>query len=367
MKRLLWASALGLLSLTSAFASPDPAPEGKADETAKSETAKREAKAKRQLLSKHLREGLDHMEAGRRLLATLVPAEGTAPVPEAKQKETQTKARARYLLAAAAYDAAIALLPKVTGAPAAQLKLTAKIAHYNLACARARSGQAELALTALGKALELGYADLDRVEQDPDLSEIRAHPRFVNLLERVQARLAKKAMEAAAAELSSEALFPYDFKATTLDGKKLSLKDLRGKVVIVDYWGTWCPPCRMEIPHFVELAKRYPKDLVIVGMTWERGQKGPGVVTQVKAFAKKLNATYPLVLLSTQEELAAVPNLDSFPTTLFIDRQGRVRAREVGYRDLASLEKLVKALTKEPGPEQPQDEKKDTPKPERPF
>jgi len=363
MKRLLLASALSLASLTPALAAPDPAPQ--------SEDEARAAKAKRQLLSKHLQEGLDHMEAGRRLLAPLTPAEGQEALPAAEQKERKTKARARYLQAAESYEAAIKLLPGVTGVPKERLGVVAEVAHYNLACARARSGQADLALKALGKALELGYSDLERVERDPDLSEIRAHPRFVNLLERVQARLAKQAMEAAAAELSAEALFPYDFQGTTLDGKKLSLKDLKGKVVIVDYWGTWCPPCRMEIPHFVELAKRYEKDLVIVGMTWERGQSGPKVEAQVRAFAKKLGASYPMILLSKQADLAAVPKLEAFPTTLFIDRQGRVRAREEGYRALADLEKLVKALAKEPGPksseDEKKDEKKDTPQPDRPL
>lgn len=357
MKRLLLASALSLLS-ASAFAAPDPAPQS---------DAARAAKAKRQLLSKHLQEGLDHMEAGRRLLAPLTPREGSEPLPEAEQTERRTKARARYLAAGKAYEAAIALLPEIEGVPKERLKLVAQISHYNLACARTRAGQTDLALKALGKALELGYSDLERVERDPDLSEIRAHPRFVNLLERVQARLAKQAMEAAAAELSDEALFPYTFSGTTLAGKKLSLEDLKGKVVIVDYWGTWCPPCRMEIPHFVELAKRYPKDLVIVGMTWERGQTGPKVEAQVKAFAKKLGATYPMILLSKQADLAAVPKLEAFPTTLFIDRQGRVRAREEGYRDLADLEKLVKALVKE-GQESKEDEKKEEePKRDRPL
>jgi thiol-disulfide isomerase/thioredoxin len=359
MKRLLLASALSLLSLTPALAAPDPAPQAK--------EAAREAKAKRQLLSKHLQEGLDHMEAGRRLLAPLSPPEGADPLPEAEQSKRKAKAKARYLEAAKAYQAAIELLPSVTGVPPERLKLVAKISHYNLACAHARAGQTDSALKALGKALELGYSDLERVEQDPDLSDIRAHPRFVNLLERVQARLAKQAMEAAAAELSSEALFPYTFAGTTLAGKKLSLADLKGKVVIVDYWGTWCPPCRMEIPHFVELAKRYEKDLVIVGMTWERGQTGPKVEAQVKAFAKKLGASYPMILLSKQADLAAVPNLEAFPTTLFIDRQGRVRAREEGYRDLKDLEKLVKALVKEGGKKSKEDEKKDEPKKDRPL
>ena len=246
-------------------------------------------------------------------------------------------------------------------ADAKRLKLAARVAHYNLACARARRGDSEGALQALGEALELGYGDLERVAKDEDLASIREHPRFVNLLERVQAALAKQAMEQASAQLSEGALFPYDFSITTLAGEKLSLKDLRGKVVIVNYWGTWCPPCRSEIPHFVELQKRYKDKLAIVGMTWERGQKGPAVAKKVQAFAKKLGVQYPLALLSEEGDLSAVPNLTAFPTTLFLDRKGRVRAREEGYRDLAALERLVKALLAEPAPAPPKPEKEPPP------
>lgn len=321
-----------VVPLGRAEAAPEPTPSPAAEEA-------EAARAKRRELVRLMTLAHDHMQAGRRLLTQAAAEDGS-----------QSAAHARYEEACQAYAQALELLPQVTGAPKDQLELTAQLAHYNTACARARLGQVDPALRALGQALELGYDDLKGVEKDPDLATIREHPRFVNLLERVQARLAKQAMAAAAAELSPGALFPYDFKVTTLAGQELSLKDLRGKVVIVDYWGTWCPPCRMEIPHFVTLGERYKDQLVIVGMTWERGQKGPEVIKQVQAFLAKLGASYPAALIHAQEDLAKVPDLEAFPTTLFLDRQGRVRAREVGYRDLEALEKLVKALVEEGAP-----------------
>ncbi|MGE0711026.1 MAG: redoxin domain-containing protein [Planctomycetota bacterium] len=290
-------------------------------------------------VSRLMTEAYDEMEAGARLLA-----------PEGSTDERVAQGKARYERAVAAYGRVLELLPKVEGVPQERLLLVEQIARYNTACAQARQGKADEALSALAKALERGYEDLRRVETDPDLASIREHPRFVNMLERVQARLAKQAVEAAKAELSKEALFPYDFKVTTLDGKVLKLSDLRGKVVIVDYWGTWCPPCRAEIPHFVKLRKELAGKLEVVGMTWERGQGGEQVTAGVRAFAKELGVEYPLALLTKQEDLAKVPNLEAFPTTLFLDRQGRVRAREVGFRDLDALKKLVDGLLAEPAP-----------------
>ena len=295
----------------------------------------------------------DHMQAAARLR---------------QDPERLEAAKGRYQQAAAAYEAALALLPKLAKLDglAARVALTERVALYNLACARARADQTEPALQALSRALERGYRDLARLEADEDLASIRKHPRFVNMLERIQAKLAQQAVEAAKAELSEGALFPFDFEGTTIEGKPLKLADLRGKVVIVDYWGTWCGPCRAEIPHFVKLLEKHGEDLVVVGMTWERGQGGAKTVAKVKAFAKEVGASYPMILLTKQEDLGKVPNLEAFPTTLFLDRRGRVRARETGYRDYDALAQLIDALRAEPAPEREPDEGEQPEQPEQP-
>lgn len=295
----------------------------------------------------------DHMQAAARLRA---------------EPEKAAAAKARYQQAAADYEGALKLLPKLAQVEglAARVALTERVVLYNLACARARAGETDPALKALSLALERGYRDLSRLEADEDLASIRKHPRFVNMLERIQAKLAKQAVEAAKAELSEGALFPFDFKGTTIEGKALQLSDLRGKVVIVDYWGTWCGPCRAEIPHFVKLLEQHGEDLVVVGMTWERGQGGAKTIAQVKAFAKEVGASYAMILLTKQEDLSKVPNLEAFPTTLFLDRQGRVRARETGYRDYDALKKLVDALRAEPAPKPEPEEGEQPEQPEQP-
>ncbi|MCA8924435.1 MAG: redoxin domain-containing protein [Planctomycetes bacterium] len=247
---------------------------------------------------------------------------------------------------------------------AAKKALVRQVGHYNTACARSLLGQEDEAFAALRAALEAGYDDLTRLVEDPSLAPLRASPRFQNLLARTRARLDGEAVAAAQSLLSPEPLFPYDFDVKTLDGAPLKLADLRGKVVIVDYWGTWCPPCRQEIPHFVELGREFGDLLEVVGMTFEKEQ-GEAAVAGVRRFARELGVTYPLVM-ADRALLQQVPNLEGFPTTLIIDRQGRVRAREVGYREHAYLRQLVIALLAEEAgkaPEAPAPETPETPAP----
>jgi len=122
-----------------------------------------------------------------------------------------------------------------------------------------------------------------------------------------------------------------------LDGKPVSSTQFKGKVVVLDFWATWCPPCRREIPGYVDLQKKYEKDgLVIVGVSLD--QKGPGVV---KAFAEKYGINYQLVMgdESVQE---AFGGIEAIPTTFIIDREGKIRDRKVGAEDTATYEQTIK-------------------------
>lgn len=141
-------------------------------------------------------------------------------------------------------------------------------------------------------------------------------------------------------------LFPFEFSVTDLTGKTVSTESLKGKVVIVDFWGTWCPPCRQEIPHFVALHQKYKSQgLEIVGLTFER-TSGDAALNGVTQFMRSARVSYPCALAG-QDMLQKVPDFEGFPTTLFIDREGRVRARETGYRPYGELEQVVKTLLAE--------------------
>ena len=147
--------------------------------------------------------------------------------------------------------------------------------------------------------------------------------------------------------LAANTPFPFDFNLEDVAGNKLSKADLAGKVLIVDLWGTWCPPCRMEIPHFVALSKKYQdQGLAVVGLNSERIRDKDKAAELVREFCKTEGVDYPCAVI-TSDFLQQVPDLEGFPTTLFIDRAGQVRLKVVGYHDISFLQAAVEALLEE--------------------
>lgn len=126
---------------------------------------------------------------------------------------------------------------------------------------------------------------------------------------------------------------------TDLDGKPVGSEALKGKVVVVDFWATWCGPCVHEIPGYVELQKKYAeRGLVIVGLSLD--QKGEAAV---RPFAKRMKINYPLAL-ATPEVVTAFGEIESIPTTFLIDREGKLRHRKLGVMAAADYEKLILPL-----------------------
>jgi cytochrome c biogenesis protein CcmG/thiol:disulfide interchange protein DsbE len=124
-----------------------------------------------------------------------------------------------------------------------------------------------------------------------------------------------------------------DFSLKDLDGSIVRLSNYRGKVVIVNFWATWCPPCREEIPDFVDLFTVYSgRGLVILGIGLDReGEKA------LKPFAEKNRIAYPL-LVGNAEIARAWGGIDAIPATFIIDRQGIVRKQYVGFRPKSVFE-----------------------------
>lgn len=130
-----------------------------------------------------------------------------------------------------------------------------------------------------------------------------------------------------------------NFELLDLKGTPVSLTDYDGKIRIVDFWATWCPPCRAEIPHFNALTEKYP-DLVILGIALDR--EGPQVV---ESFAKEFDIKYPL-LMGNIETVQAFGNIESIPTTFVIDQNGLIVKKYVGYRPQSVFEADIQALLK---------------------
>jgi thiol-disulfide isomerase/thioredoxin len=147
--------------------------------------------------------------------------------------------------------------------------------------------------------------------------------------------------------LATNTPFPLDFDLEDVAGNRLSKADLAGKVLIVDLWGTWCGPCRMEIPHFVALSRKYQdQGLAVVGLNSEQTRDKTRAAGLVREFCKSEGVNYPCAVV-TDEVLDQVPELRGFPTTLFIDRTGQVRLKVVGLHDISFLQAAVEALLQE--------------------
>jgi peroxiredoxin len=130
-----------------------------------------------------------------------------------------------------------------------------------------------------------------------------------------------------------------DFNLKNLAGGMVKLSDYRGKVVILDFWATWCPPCIKEIPDFVELQKEYgDKGLIILGISLDQNPK-----QALPAFIKKYKVNYPILLTDGKVD-KAFGGVTGIPTTFVIDQKGEIYKQYVGFRPKQVFETDIKAL-----------------------
>lgn len=130
-----------------------------------------------------------------------------------------------------------------------------------------------------------------------------------------------------------------NFKLTAQDGKVIELAKLKGKVVVVNFWATWCGPCRKEIPGFMDVHSQYKdKGLVVVGVSLD--EEGWGVV---KPYIERTKINYPVVIgEGSLAEAYEIPN--AIPATYVVDKKGNIAKSHIGFMTKSELEGIIKPL-----------------------
>ncbi len=128
-----------------------------------------------------------------------------------------------------------------------------------------------------------------------------------------------------------------NFSLKGLDGNSIELADLRGKNVIINFWATWCGPCRIEMPHFQARHEKYPDDLVILAVNFDEPEKA------VQAFVDELGLTFDIVL-DPGAVVQTVYEIRAYPTTYFVDREGVIQKVRIGILTEDLLDEFLAEL-----------------------
>lgn len=140
--------------------------------------------------------------------------------------------------------------------------------------------------------------------------------------------------------VQKESTLAPDFTLQTSDGKTLKLSNLKGKVVIVDFWATWCPPCRKGIPDLINLKKKYgSKGFEIVGVSVD----DENTIKEVVPFIKNYGINYPVVY-GNSNVTQAYGGIRAIPTSFVIDKKGNIVASYEGLMPLSTYEDHLKKL-----------------------
>src|SRR4030066_2527186 len=132
-----------------------------------------------------------------------------------------------------------------------------------------------------------------------------------------------------------------DFTLKLTNGKNIKLSDHKGKIVIIDFWATWCAPCRRGIPDLVEIQKKYQKEVLIIGISLDNETK-PDVVP----FMKQYRINYP-VAYGNMEVITAFGNIQAIPTSFIIDQAGKIVDKHIGLVDKSAyINKITELLKK---------------------
>jgi peroxiredoxin len=221
-------------------------------------------------------------------------------------------------------SAIVTLTHAVSVAPESQVVL------FNLARAHEKRGQLDQAIDVYVRSLAV-FPGKDTSAASPLRAAYRKrHSNLAGLDERLA--VARKASRARVALEPRRLEKPApEWSLPDFTGKTLQLADFKGKVVVLDFWGSWCGPCRAELPYFQAMFDRYKdRGVAFIGINWERAPSPEEHLNAAKQFVEANRYSFPVVLDHNYQASQAY-SINAFPTVYLIDKTGKIRYRNVGF------------------------------------
>ncbi len=225
---------------------------------------------------------------------------------------------------------------------------------FNEAKFEAERGKLDRAAAILKESYDAGLDSFFRVETEPTLATLKESKVYKETVAAVDAAALARAKLRIQHFLDDPLPLKFDFTLPNLDGKPVSLSDFKGKVVIVDFWGTWCEPCVKLLPGLIDLhTKNARRGFSVVGLAYEQAppEYAKQAVERLKAFVTGSSIPYP-ILIGDDATTRKIPGFNSFPTTLVIDRAGRLRLAVLENQEntIEVLTDVIQVLLAEPAP-----------------
>ena len=217
----------------------------------------------------------------------------------------------------------------------------------------AQLGRFDDAVKALDESSDAGFDPYFLITLDEKMEALRKSPQYQAALKLHDAARLAAAKERVGSRLAKPADVKFAFTLNDVDNKPVSLSDFKGKVVLVDFWGTWCGPCRQTIPGLIALYEnRKAKGLEVIGIDYERDIKEPAKIREnLASFIKATKMPYRNVI-GDEATIQQIPDFKGFPTTVIVDRAGQVRAMilENDTTTPELIRDIVEVLLDEPAP-----------------
>ncbi len=208
------------------------------------------------------------------------------------------------------------------------------------------------AYTSLQLAVDAGFGDFETILNDPFLSRLNDRSGLEELVEDdLKYRYRRSVAKWSRTVVSQFQSFPINFDVSDAQSSsRISNRDYLGKVLVLDMWATWCPPCRKGIPHYIELQKKYEdQGVAVLGVSMDNPNDPMSALGDVRKFIDEYKFNYACGM-GDQSLNAILPGKSVLPTTIFVDQSGNVRYIARGYHDYAKIEAITKILASESQP-----------------